>query len=164
MGAGAVGGFVDKTIGAGIDIVQEHKQKKQKEAEINAQVDSKRKQYQLNKEEELVKKNQYEVDQTNLLKRALATQKARYGAGGVGIKSNSAKSVLGRMKSDKNRNTNDYSDLSNLRLKQLKNNMDTAETNALLAKKRASTDHLFGVIRAGHEVVGAGISASQKKG
>jgi len=155
MGAGAVGGFVDKTIGAGIDVAEQHKEKKQKKAEINAQMDSKRKQYQLNKEEEILKKNQYGTDQFNLLKRALATQKARYGAGGVGIKSNSAKSVFGRMKTDKNRNVNDYSELSNLRLKQLKNNMNTAETNALLAKKRADTEQLFGAIRAGHKVAGA---------
>ncbi len=163
MGGAAVGSFVDTTIGAGISIVEERKKKKQKEQEIEAQINSQRKQNQLNKEEELVKKTQYEVDQTNLLKRALATQKARYGAGGIGINSNSAKSVLGRMKTDKKRNINDYSDLSNLRLKQLKNNMDTAETNALLTKKRASTEHLFGVVRAGHDIIGAGISASQTK-
>ncbi len=153
MGASGVGGFVDKTIGAGIDVVEGHQKNKQKQKEINAQLISQRNKFAIDKEKELLQKSHYETDQKNLLKRVLATQKARYGAGGVGIKSNSAKSVLGRMKSDKNRNVNDYSDLSNLRLKQLKNNQNTAETNALLAKKRADSDELFGQIRAGHQVI-----------
>ncbi len=157
MGASGVGSFVDKTIGAGIDVVEGHQKKKQKQKEINAQLASQRNRFAVDKEKELLQRSQYTTDQKNLLKRALATQKARYGAGGTGIKSNSAKSVLGRMKTDAKRSINDYSDLSDLRLKQLKNNASTAETNALLSKKRVDLDKLFGEVRAGHQVIGGAI-------
>ncbi|MBN1784023.1 MAG: hypothetical protein JW812_03585 [Alphaproteobacteria bacterium] len=150
MGASNVGTFVDSTIG----MVEGYQNRKQEKKEIQARLDAERQKIALEKKKEYVQKSQYDTEQRNLLKRALATQRSRYGAGGTAGKSFSAKSVLKRLDGDAKRNLENYKELSDLRLEKLNNNLSDAETNALLDKKRSKLNQQVKLAKSGRKLLG----------
>lgn len=69
-----------------------------------------------------------EQAKTNLVKKALATQRAKYGAAGVNASSTSAGSVLARLRDEASQ---PYTDKKLANLEKLKNTKTTKKTNLL---------------------------------
>lgn len=143
-------------VDAAIDMIDARESYKQEKKKIQTDIEAERRRVALEKKKEGVQKGQHETKQRNLLKRALATQRSRYGAGGTAGKSRSETSVFQRFKSDTKRNLNEYDALSDLRLERLNNQLRESEENALMRKKKAKKDQTFKYARAGKKMIEGG--------